>query len=176
MAGHILGSAYVEIDLTFTSDQSGTKAKNHRVVFSGDLGTPYAPLLPAPKSPYRPDTLVIESTYGDKNHQNRKARTKNLQLIIERAVEDNGVVLIPAFSIGRTQELLYELEKTIHSHKKEQKNKQKKSTNNIQNIKIAFGITAGIVSILLSTHIWQLNLLNNIRILKNYGTKKLKEN
>lgn len=127
MAGHILGSAYVEIDLTLASpltlSQSATKAKKHRVVFSGDLGAPYAPLLPAPKSPYRADTLIIESTYGDKNHQNRKARTKNLQTIIEKAVKDNGVVLIPAFSIGRTQELLYELEKIIHQHKKQPKHK-----------------------------------------------------
>ena len=128
MAGHILGSAYVEIDLT--SGQSETKPKKHRVVFSGDLGAPYAPLLPAPKSPYRADTLVIESTYGDKNHQNRKTRTKNLQLIIERAVKDNGVVLIPAFSIGRTQELLYELEKIIHQHK-QQANHQNSFWHNI---------------------------------------------
>lgn len=112
-AGHILGSAYVEIDIG-VAQGSAKGTKSHRVVFSGDLGAPYAPLLPAPKSPYRADTLVIESTYGDKNHQSRKDRTKNLQRIIEKAVEDNGVVLIPAFSIGRTQELLYELEQIIH--------------------------------------------------------------
>ncbi len=112
MAGHILGSAYVEVDI---NDTSKTKNKQkHRVVFSGDLGAPYAPLLPAPKSPYKADTLVIESTYGDKNHQSRKERTKNLQQVIEKAVNDNGVVLIPAFSVGRTQELLYELEQIIH--------------------------------------------------------------
>lgn len=116
MAGHILGSAYVEIDIK--SSLSSDKNSKHRVVFSGDLGAPYAPLLPAPKSPYRADTLVIESTYGDKNHQHRKERTKQLQQIIEKAVTDNGVVLIPAFSIGRTQELLYELEKIIYQQKK----------------------------------------------------------
>jgi metallo-beta-lactamase family protein len=75
LAGHILGSAYVEIDI----QNSQNKKEHHRVVFSGDLGAPYAPLLPAPKSPYRTDTLVIESTYGNKNHQSRKDRTKNLQ-------------------------------------------------------------------------------------------------
>lgn len=116
MAGHILGSAYVEIDIK--SSLPSDKNSKHRVVFSGDLGAPYAPLLPAPKSPYRADTLVIESTYGDKNHQHRKERTKQLQQIIEKAVTDNGVVLIPAFSIGRTQELLYELEKIIYQQKK----------------------------------------------------------
>ncbi|TMO79709.1 MBL fold hydrolase [Pseudoalteromonas sp. S3776] len=107
-AGHILGSAYVEIDIS-----NNNKGK-HRVVFSGDLGAPYTPLLPAPKPPYKADTLVIESTYGDKNHQGRKERTQTLKNVIERAVADNGVVLVPAFSIGRTQELLYELEQLIH--------------------------------------------------------------
>ncbi len=110
-AGHILGSAYIEIEL-------GQRPNNHRVVFSGDLGAPYTPLLPSPKPPYRADTLVIESTYGDKNHQGRKERSAILKKVIERAVCDNGVVLIPAFSIGRTQELLYELEQFIHSASK----------------------------------------------------------
>ena len=130
IAGHILGSAYVEIELSTPKNQSDTNSQNpiskssraknskHRIVFSGDLGAPYAPLLPAPKSPYRTDTLIIESTYGDKNHQRRKDRTQQLQHIIEKAVADNGVVLIPAFSIGRTQELLYELEKIIHQQQK----------------------------------------------------------
>ncbi|MBG9990008.1 MBL fold metallo-hydrolase RNA specificity domain-containing protein [Pseudoalteromonas sp. NZS37] len=114
-AGHILGSAYVEIDITNNDNNK------HRVVFSGDLGAPYTPLLPSPKPPYKADTLVIESTYGDKNHQGRKERTKTLKSIIERAVADNGVVLVPAFSIGRTQELLYELEQLIHSSSKKSK-------------------------------------------------------
>ena len=120
MAGHILGSAYVEIDTIQKAKKSKKEAvtkrqtNKHRFVFSGDLGAPYSPLLSNPKSPYRADTLVIESTYGDKNHQSRKDRTKRLQKVIESAVSDNGVVLIPAFSIGRTQELLYELEKIIH--------------------------------------------------------------
>ncbi|SFD61677.1 MBL fold metallo-hydrolase RNA specificity domain-containing protein [Pseudoalteromonas denitrificans] len=110
VAGHILGSAYVEIEL-------GKRPNNHRVVFSGDLGAPYAPLLPAPKAPYRADTLVIESTYGDKNHAKRKERSKQLKQLIDKAVSDNGVVLIPAFSIGRTQELLYELEQIIYAQR-----------------------------------------------------------
>ena len=71
-AGHILGPAYVEFDLAaasltgaaFQAGRQGRK-KSHTIVFSGDLGAPYSPLLPAPKAPYRADTLVIESTYGD---------------------------------------------------------------------------------------------------------------
>lgn len=119
-AGHILGSAYVEIDLAGSNGLALNHNKQrhrHRVVFSGDLGAPYAPLLPAPKAPYRADTLVIESTYGDKLHVHRKLRSQSLKAVIEKAVSDNGVVLIPAFSIGRTQELLYEIESFIYQDK-----------------------------------------------------------
>lgn len=105
-AGHILGSAYVECKV-------GIRRNTKTVIFSGDLGAPYSPLLAAPKAPYGCDVLVIESTYGDKNHVNRKARRQQLQTVIEKAVQDKGVILIPAFSIGRTQELLYELESLI---------------------------------------------------------------
>jgi metallo-beta-lactamase family protein len=108
-AGHILGSAYVEVDLHYR--QTGEKK---RVVFSGDLGAPHAPILPAPKSPYAADILVIESTYGDRNHENRRMRRLRLEQEVERALRDQGTVLIPAFSIGRTQELLHELEDIIH--------------------------------------------------------------
>jgi len=122
-AGHILGSAYVEIDLHYP--ETGEKK---RIVFSGDLGAPHSPLLPAPKPPYRADILVIESTYGDRLHEDRRTRCKRLEGVIEQALANNGTVLIPAFSIGRPQELLYELEDIIHSKKlntlsKEQANK-----------------------------------------------------
>lgn len=109
-AGHILGSAYVEFDLAYP--KTGEKK---RVVFSGDLGAPHAPLLPAPKPPYGADILVIESTYGDRHHEDRRTRRQRLERVVEQALADNGTVLIPAFSIGRTQELLYELEEIIHN-------------------------------------------------------------
>jgi len=102
-AGHILGSAYIECAFN-----------KQRIIFSGDLGASYTPLLPAPKSPYSADILVLESTYGDKNHQNRQHRKKQLKQIIEKCFINKGVILIPAFSIGRTQELLYELEDIIY--------------------------------------------------------------
>ncbi|MBC8651627.1 MBL fold metallo-hydrolase [Pseudomonas sp. MTM4] len=108
-AGHILGSAYVEIDLTYS--QTG---ESKRVVFSGDLGAPHAPFLMPPESPERADILVLESTYGDRLHEDRANRRKRLEAVIEQALEDQGTVLIPAFSIGRTQELLYELEEIIN--------------------------------------------------------------
>ena len=109
-AGHILGSAYVEIELA-----TDKPICRHRLVFSGDLGASYSPLLSSPRAPYRADTLIIESTYGDKRHEHRNLRSQKLQAVIEHAVSDNGVVLIPAFSIGRTQELLYEIEQFIYA-------------------------------------------------------------
>ncbi|KZZ80661.1 MBL fold hydrolase [Oleiphilus sp. HI0132] len=109
-AGHILGSAYVECCVNQGKDA-------HTFIFSGDLGAPHSPLLAAPKPPEACDTLVIESTYGDKNHEDRRSRRQRLKAVIESAVQDRGVVLIPAFSIGRTQELLYELESLIYELK-----------------------------------------------------------
>jgi len=106
-AGHILGSAYVECDARVGDSEE-------RIVFSGDLGAPHAPLLPAPQSPERADRLVIESTYGDKDHEDRETRRYRLKAVLEHALEDGGTVLVPAFSIGRTQELLYEIEGLIH--------------------------------------------------------------
>ncbi len=136
-AGHILGSAYVECQkMGSLSRSSGTLASapptkaidypevnkvpelhltdpNFLVVFSGDLGCKNSPLLPDPTPLERADMLVLESTYGDKNHENRSERQARLKRVVERCVKDRGAVLIPAFSIGRTQELLYELEDII---------------------------------------------------------------
>ena len=112
-AGHILGSAYLEFDLLKPATPDSRVRKFHRVVFSGDLGAPYAALLPAPKSPYRCDTLIIESTYGNRLHEGRKARKLQLKKIVERCLKNRGVLLIPAFSLGRTQSLLYEFEQII---------------------------------------------------------------
>lgn len=105
-AGHILGSAYVECEARDGDIQE-------RIVFSGDLGAPHAPLLPEPQPPEKTDRLVIESTYGDKDHEDRETRRYRLKTVLEHALEDGGTVLVPAFSIGRTQELLYEIESLI---------------------------------------------------------------
>jgi metallo-beta-lactamase family protein len=109
-AGHIMGSCYIEVDVK--------KADHHeRTVFSGDLGAPYAPLLPAPRSPYACDRLIIESTYGDREHEGRAQRRRTLKTVLERALANRGTVIVPAFSIGRTQELLYEIESIIHQNR-----------------------------------------------------------
>lgn len=103
-AGHILGSAYITCEL-----------ESKTIIFSGDLGAQNSPLLNDLVSPKQCDELIIESTYGDKNHENREQRQQRLQAAIEHALEDGGTVLIPAFSIGRTQELLYELEDILYN-------------------------------------------------------------
>lgn len=108
-AGHILGSAYVECDLNYPQMNV-----NRRIVFSGDLGAPQTAFLPSPKSPERADVLVLESTYGDRTHEDRQMRQVLLEQAIDKALVDHGTLLIPAFSIGRTQELLYELEAILH--------------------------------------------------------------
>jgi len=97
-AGHILGSCYLEIE-----------AEGERVVFSGDLGAPHAPLLKDPVAPERADLMILESTYGDKEHDGRESRRQRLEDILRRSLDNRGVTIIPAFSLGRTQELLYEM-------------------------------------------------------------------
>jgi len=116
-AGHILGSAYVELQARQGSGRAGL---GPRVVFSGDLGAPYTPLLPAPRAPEHADVVVLESTYGDRLHESRAHRRERLRALCERVFANQGTLLIPAFSIGRTQELLYELEDIIHRHREQQ--------------------------------------------------------
>ncbi|WP_278400606.1 MBL fold metallo-hydrolase RNA specificity domain-containing protein [Stutzerimonas kunmingensis] len=106
-AGHVLGSAYVEVDIRRPGQA------RRRVLFSGDLGAPHAPLLRPPQVAAGADVVVLESTYGDRQHEDRTQRRQRLKRLIEKALADDGSVLIPAFSIGRTQELLYELEQII---------------------------------------------------------------
>ncbi|GLT13165.1 hypothetical protein GCM10007931_01390 [Vibrio algivorus] len=82
-------------------------------MFSGDLGPRNTPLLPDPISPKRADYLVIETTYGNKQHDDIATRSRRLETIVEKALRDGGVILIPAFSVGRTQELLFNIERLI---------------------------------------------------------------
>jgi metallo-beta-lactamase family protein len=97
-AGHVLGSSIVELDY-----------RDERFVFSGDLGSRLQPLLKDPVSPERADFLVLESTYGNRNHVGREERVQQLERILCHTLENKGVTIIPAFSVGRTQELLYEM-------------------------------------------------------------------
>lgn len=99
MAGHILGSAMVELVLS----GKGTKKK---IVFSGDLGRYDDPIMHPPKSITEADILFIESTYGDRLNPIDQVET-NLVKIINEANDRNGVIIVPAFAVGRTQLLIY---------------------------------------------------------------------
>jgi metallo-beta-lactamase family protein len=101
-AGHILGSSFIR----FQDDQTGWS-----ILFSGDLGASDTPILHDPESPDTADLVVMESTYGDRLHQPRDQRIRQLGVILTRALSDNGKVFIPAFSLGRTQELIYEMDR-----------------------------------------------------------------
>jgi metallo-beta-lactamase family protein len=101
-AGHILGSAFIR----FEDANSGWS-----LLFSGDLGAADTPILRDPEPPEKADLVVMESTYGDRLHQPRDQRIRQLGTILTRALADNGKVFIPAFSLGRTQELIYEMDR-----------------------------------------------------------------
>ena len=101
-AGHILGSANVEVQI------AGTKP--HRVVFSGDIGRWGQPIIRDPSGPRGAiDTLIIESTYALKNHDTSTHATDHLAEIVNRVAARQGIILIPSFALGRTQELIYAL-------------------------------------------------------------------
>lgn len=101
-AGHILGSAVVELDLREGDLQ-------RRLVFSGDLGQYNTPILRDPQSPKKADLVLMETTYGGRRHRNRKETIDEIGAIISAAAENKGNILIPAFAIGRSQEVLYQL-------------------------------------------------------------------
>jgi metallo-beta-lactamase family protein len=95
-AGHILGSAIVELH-----------ADDRTLVFSGDLGPKGTPILCDPATVTHADLVLMESTYGDRNHKDRAETVSELGDIFEAAWRDKGNVCIPAFAVGRSQELLY---------------------------------------------------------------------
>lgn len=101
-AGHILGSAIVELWI----DEDGGRKK---LAFSGDLGNSHAALLRQPETVDAADVVLLESTYGDRDHRPFPETLHELARILEQAAHDGGNVLIPAFAVGRTQELLYYL-------------------------------------------------------------------
>ncbi len=101
-AGHILGSAMFEISF------DGTK-----ILFTGDVGNSPAPLLRDTESVGDVDYLVMETVYGDRNHEAREVRDKKLEEIINTALVRGGTLVIPAFSVDRTQVLLYELNNLV---------------------------------------------------------------
>src|SRR5262249_51973013 len=102
-AGHILGAAEIVVDVT-------EKDVTRRLVFSGDLGRQGLPILRDPEMPPVPiDTLVMESTYGNRVHGDIKSKHDDLARVVGETVKRGGKVIVPAFAVGRTQELVYAL-------------------------------------------------------------------
>lgn len=97
-AGHILGSSTVLIE-----------ADGKKVVFSGDIGNHPAPILREPEVPSEADTVIMETTYGGRTHESSQDRRVKLRSVIRETITKHGILLIPAFALERTQELLYEL-------------------------------------------------------------------
>ena len=105
-AGHILGSAGVCLDI----EEHGNKI---RLWFSGDIGRPGLSLIRDPQLPEKADYLLMECTYGDKPHDNPEDSFIELRDVIRHTIERRGRVIIPAFSVGRTQEIVYNLNRMI---------------------------------------------------------------
>jgi metallo-beta-lactamase family protein len=101
-AGHILGSASVVLDCT---EGSVTR----RLVFSGDIGRSGLPIIRDPEPPEGADAVIMESTYGDRTHESTEGARARLAAVIRETAARGGRILIPAFAVGRTQELVYDL-------------------------------------------------------------------
>lgn len=105
-AGHIFGSSFIEV-----REQGGAK-----VAFSGDLGHANVPILRATAQLSAMDAVVMESTYGGRVHEDESSRRDLLKEVILRTIEQEGTLLIPAFAIERTQQLLYELNALVEEN------------------------------------------------------------
>ncbi len=105
-AGHILGSSHVEIEY-----------HGRRLLFSGDIGPKNSPIINDPnftwKDPF--DLVVIESTYGNRTHKSRSDTINEFKDLVRDVIKNRGVLLVPAFAIGRTQEIIYHLNSLVES-------------------------------------------------------------
>lgn len=108
-AGHVLGSSMIEFTV-----QEGEKKK--KVVFTGDLGNSPTPLLRDTESIGGANYVVMESVYGDRNHEPKDERDAKLARVIQETIAKGGTLVIPAFSLERTQVILYEINKLVEAH------------------------------------------------------------
>ncbi len=103
-AGHVLGSAAINLEITEGEE-------THKILFTGDIGRPHDRILRSPIKPDQADIIICESTYGDRLHENEgNTKEKLLKIVNETCVLQRGKLLIPAFSVDRTQELIYMLD------------------------------------------------------------------
>ena len=102
--GHLLGARQILLEI----DNAGTHGEKRSILFSGDLGRFAQPVLPDPEEPFPCDYLLVESTYGDRRHPETDPRDELAAVILDAKANDR-TVLIPAFAMGRTQDLLYDI-------------------------------------------------------------------
>ncbi|CAN5485201.1 MBL fold metallo-hydrolase [soil metagenome] len=102
-AGHILGSAQIELEVTESS------GKAHRLAFSGDIGRGGRDILRDPETPSEIETLIMESTYGNRVTGPVDSLRESLRAVVQKVVDRGGKIIIPAFSVGRTQDVVYQL-------------------------------------------------------------------
>ncbi|OWZ84917.1 MBL fold metallo-hydrolase RNA specificity domain-containing protein [Natranaerobius trueperi] len=111
-AGHILGSSILELWIT-------EDGKQNKLVFSGDLGKPNQPIIKDPSIVEEADYLFLESTYGTRIHEDETTRSEKLAQVINETMKAEGNLIIPSFAVGRTQDLLYTINKLITEDKLE---------------------------------------------------------
>ncbi|MBL8050434.1 MAG: MBL fold metallo-hydrolase [Anaerolineales bacterium] len=105
-AGHILGAAGISLEIE-------EKGKKISFIFSGDIGRNNIPLLPDPIFPQAADYMIMESTYGDKLHNDPELAFVEFRAVVKRTIARGGKVIVPAFAVGRTQELVYDLNRMM---------------------------------------------------------------
>ncbi len=108
--GHILGAACVTLEM-----ENATTGKMETLVYSGDIGRHGIPILKDPVTPPAADVLILESTYGGQTHDPYPDMETKLKDIILRTIDRGGNVIVPAFAVGRTQHLVYILNKLFHA-------------------------------------------------------------
>jgi metallo-beta-lactamase family protein len=111
-AGHILGSAMIKV---VASDGPGTP--DRVIVFSGDIGRPHTPIIRDPTVMTDADYVLMESTYGGREHDPQEEAVRILAETVQLVARSRGVLLVPSFAIGRTQEVVYELDRLVGSGK-----------------------------------------------------------
>jgi metallo-beta-lactamase family protein len=109
-AGHILGSAIVALDI-----EDEEMKRSVRLVFSGDLGRPDRVILRDPTFIEEADILLVESTYGNREHEPAPETLDKLESVVNQTYSQGGKLIVPAFAVGRTQELVYGLHKLVHA-------------------------------------------------------------
>jgi len=109
-SGHILGAASVQMKVT-------DRDRTITIVFSGDIGLSGSPILRDPVTPTPADVVLMESTYGDRDHKPLEQTREELLAVLQKACAEGGKILIPAFAVGRTQDLIYHIGQFIRDGK-----------------------------------------------------------